>query len=279
MGLPPVGDAAARDRIPHLVQRGAREQELHHSRRRRPGHGARRRAAVVTHHRARMGTRHDGAAGIDARDRTGGHAGQTHPVLPDRALRCRILRGDRHRLVPGALSAARWRRCLSPQSFPRRRPGIGYLISVAIRSQLGASQIAFLLTMLPMNAAVGLRLSDRPDARADTGRHLPRVGTLLCDHSQGGVPEGLGAGAGGADVGADALCRGHGNFCDAGLPQDAGSYRVRAHLPHSHQGVHRAEPRQVRADSARGAAAHPDGDFWLRRDLRGLQRRDRPDGS
>ena len=44
--------------------------------------------------------------------------------------------------------------------------GIGYLMSVLIRSQIGASQIALLLTMLPTTLLSGYMFPDRPDADA-----------------------------------------------------------------------------------------------------------------
>ena len=42
--------------------------------------------------------------------------------------------------------------------------GLGYFISASIRSQVGASQIALLVTLLPTTLLSGLRLSDRSDA-------------------------------------------------------------------------------------------------------------------
>ena len=42
--------------------------------------------------------------------------------------------------------------------------GLGYFISASIRSQIGASQIALVVTLLPTTLLSGLRLSDRSDA-------------------------------------------------------------------------------------------------------------------
>ncbi len=68
--------------------------------------------------------------------------------------------------------------------------GVGYFISVAIRSQIGASQIALLVTMMPTTLLSGLRLPDRSDALADPGGHLSRAFALLRDDPQGRLSQG-----------------------------------------------------------------------------------------
>ena len=67
--------------------------------------------------------------------------------------------------------------------------GIGYLLSVLIRSQVGASQIALLVTMLPTTLLSGYvfpidRMPDHP------GPHLSGLFPLLRDDHQGGISQG-----------------------------------------------------------------------------------------
>ena len=68
--------------------------------------------------------------------------------------------------------------------------GIGYLISVRIRSQIGASQIALLVTMLPTTLLSGYMFPIDQMPAADPGPDLSRLFALLRHHPQGDVPQG-----------------------------------------------------------------------------------------
>ena len=68
--------------------------------------------------------------------------------------------------------------------------GIGYLVSVRVRSQLGASQVALMLTMLPTTLLSGFTFPIDQMPPAIAGGHLGRLRALLRHHPAGGVPEG-----------------------------------------------------------------------------------------
>ena len=67
--------------------------------------------------------------------------------------------------------------------------GLGYFISASIRSQVGASQIALVVTHAADDAALGLRLSDRADAARHPGAHLSRPRALLLHDPEVGLPQ------------------------------------------------------------------------------------------
>ena len=147
-------------RIARLVQRGSRKPQLHHPRRRGAGHGAGRRPAHLAHHLARMGTRHHGAAGVDAGDADGADARQARCPISSSACSTRRSASP----SPCSGSTCRFAARSSTLFFTTSLflvvvLGIGYLISAAIRSQVGASQIATAGHAAADDAAVGLCLS------------------------------------------------------------------------------------------------------------------------
>ena len=242
--------------------------------RRRPGHGDRRRAAHLAHHRARMGARHDGAAGLHAGDADGADAGQAHALFrpsgcstPPSAWRWRCS-GSRCR------SAAAGHAVLHDRAVPVVVLGIGYLVSVSIRSQVGASQVALLLTMLPDPLLSGFAFPDRPDAGVDAGDHLSRERPLLRDDPEGGLPEGRRARRARRADRCLASMRSPWSCSGARAPS-ARRWTERRCSPHpidADQGVPRAQARPLGALPPARAAGRPDAAVRLRGDVRGIQR-------
>ena len=104
--------------------------------------------------------------------------------------------------------------------------GIGYLLSVLIRSQIGASQVALLLTMLPTTLLVRLCVSDRSDADAYPGHHVSGLLPILRNDHQGDISQGRGhPGAGHADRLSAGLRRGGHDIGRTGVPQELGLRR------------------------------------------------------
>ena len=69
---------------------------------------------------------------------------------------------------------------------------IGYLLSVLIRSQVGASQIALRGDDAAGDAALGLYLPDRSDAAVHPEAHLSDLRAILRHHHQGDLSQRLG---------------------------------------------------------------------------------------
>ena len=154
-------------------------------------HGAGGRAAHLADHLARMGARDHGASDL--------HAGHTErsDVRQARSLSAAGWIDAAFCLIIAALwFEVPFRGTLATlfvttTLFLTVDLSIGYLLSVLIRSQIGASQIALLVTMLPTDAALRLRFPDRPDAAIHPGRHLSGLFTILCHYRQIDISQGF----------------------------------------------------------------------------------------
>ena len=101
--------------------------------------------------------------------------------------------------------------------------GIGYLISVSIRSQLGASRDRAPSHDAAYDFTLRLHLSHRPNAQAYSGDHLSGACPLLRHHSQRGISQRSRLDTTDyADPGSNALCHGDRFLRRAGIPQDTG---------------------------------------------------------
>ena len=154
--------------------------------------------------------------------------------------------------------------------------GIGYLVSVKIRSQLGASQVALVLTMVPITLLSGFTFPIDQMPPAIQGIHPDHPRAILHHHSTRDLSQGQHADrADGPGAGADAIRDDHRLARRPGVQEAVGLSDVRTPVRHAHEGVSRTPPRSLGHFPPRRAAAGAGDRARLRGDVHGLSCGDR----